>query len=139
MPDNPTSLNEDQGRDRRARMKAIAEAYFKGLAQKDISAVPWAADVTLHSPIAPGGLGTPLVGRQVVRDWLAQLSPVLGEVNVLEHYYNDDLTAIATRADVGITDPPATLRVVDRFTINAEGEITAQENHFDPRPALRTA
>jgi hypothetical protein len=108
------------------------------LAQKDVSAVPWAADVILHSPLAPGGLETPLVGRQAVRDWFAQLYPVLGETKILEHYCNEDLTVIASRADVGITDPSSTLRVVDRFTINAEGEITAQENHYDPRPALRS-
>jgi len=120
-------------------MKAIAEAYFKGLAQRDLSAVPWAEDVVLHAPLGPGGLETPLVGQQVVRDWFAQLYPLLGQTKVLEHYYNEDLTEIASRADVGIIDPPVTLRVVDRFTINAEGEITAQENHFDPRPALRSA
>ena len=38
---------------------------------------------------------------------------------------------------VGITNPPATLRVMDRFFINAEGKITEQENYYDPRPALQ--
>ena len=95
-------------------------------------------DEHLRAPLAPGGLETPLMGRQAVHDWLAQLYPVLGETNVLEHYYNEELTVIASRADVHITEPPSTLRVVDRFTINAEGEITAQENHVDPRPALRS-
>jgi hypothetical protein len=61
---------------------------------------------------------------------------VLGEERVLDHYINDDLTAIATRADITIKEPRCTLRVVDRFTVNLEGQITEQENHYDPRPAL---
>ena len=38
---------------------------------------------------------------------------------------------------VGITNPPATLRVIDRFLINAEGKSTGHENCYDPRPALQ--
>ena len=38
---------------------------------------------------------------------------------------------------VGITNPPATLRVIDRFLINAEGTSTGHENCYDPRPALQ--
>ncbi len=66
----------------------------------------------------------------------ASLCPVLGDMHILEHYFNEDLTVIASRSDVGITNPPCTLRVVDRFTVNAEGKITQQENYYDPRPAL---
>jgi len=28
--------------------------------------------------------------------------------------------------------------VLDRFTVDADGKIVEQENHYDPRPALRT-
>jgi hypothetical protein len=122
--------------DRRAQLKTISELYFEGMAKKDMSDVPWAEDVVLRSPLAPGGLETPLVGRQAVRDWFAQLYPVLGEMTIIEHYFNEDLTVIASRSDVGITNPRSTLRVVDRFTVNTEGQITAQENHYDPRAAL---
>jgi hypothetical protein len=76
------------------------------------------------------------VGRAAVLDWFASLYPVLGAMKVIEHYFNEDLTVIASRSDVGITNPPCTLRVVDRFTVNTEGKITQQENHYDPRPAL---
>ncbi len=139
MLQDSTLPKETQDHKRRAQMKAIAETYFAGLARRDLAAVPWAADVVLHSPLAPGGLETPLVGEQAVREWFAQLYPVLGATKVIEHYYNEDLTVIASRADVSITNPTAILRVVDRFTINAKGEITAQENHYDPRPALGSA
>ena len=48
---------------------------------------------------------------------------------------NESLTGIVTEAEMTITavDPPATLRVADRFTVNREGRIVEQENHFDPR------
>jgi hypothetical protein len=122
---------------RKNKMKAVAEAYFAGLARKDVSNVPWASDVVLRSPLAPGGLDVPLRGRKAVADWFASLYPVLGKTKVIEHYFNDEMTVIATRADVGITTPPCAIRVIDRFTINEKGEITEQENHYDPRPALQ--
>ena len=121
---------------RRAQLKAVAEAYFAGMGQKDMSHVPWADDVVLRSPLAPGGLDTPLVGRAAVLAWFASLYPVLGAMHIIEYYFNEDLTVIASRSDVGITYPPCTLRVVDRFTVTADGKITQQENHYDPRPAL---
>lgn len=124
---------------RRAQLKSIAEAYFEGMAKKDMSAVPWDDNVVLRGPLAPGGVNTPLLGKQAVLHWFASLFPVLGEMTVIEHYFNEGLTVIATRSDVGITSPPCTLRVVDRFTVSAEGKITQQENHYDPRPALATS
>jgi hypothetical protein len=130
--------------ERRAQLRAAAEAYFAGMARKDLSGVPYDDHVVLRSPLAPPDLAIPyddhpLVGRDAVLAWFAGLYPVLGEMRVIEHYINDDMTAIATRSDVGITDPPCTLRVVDRFTVDADGKIVEQENHYDPRPALRTA
>ena len=118
---------------RRAQMKAVVEAYFKGIAKKDMSAVPYDDNVMLRSPLAPGGLSTPLVGRQAVFDWFASLWPALGGTEVFEHYFNDDLTVIATRADIEITHPPSRLRVTDRFMITPEGTIVQQENHYDPK------
>jgi hypothetical protein len=118
---------------RRAQMKAVVEAYFEGIAKQDMSAVPYDDNVLLRSPLAPGGLSTPLLGRQAVFDWFASLWPVLGGTEVFEHYFNDDLTVIATRADIVITHPPSRLRVTDRFMITPEGKIIQQENHYDPK------
>jgi hypothetical protein len=125
-----------QEQQRRSQLRAIAEAYFDGLSRRDISAVPWDDQVVLYAPLGPGGLAEPLRGRDTVVEWFSGLYPVLGAARVIDHYYNEELTTVATRADVEITDPPCTLRVVDRFTVNSEGRITEQENHYDPRPAL---
>jgi hypothetical protein len=119
---------------RRAQLRAVAEAYFAALAKKVFTAIPYADTVVLRAPLAPGGVHTPLVGKEALRTiWWPPLVPALGAVKVLEHYLNESLTAIITEAEISIVNPPATLRVADRFTVNAEGLIVEQENHFDPR------
>jgi ABC-type multidrug transport system fused ATPase/permease subunit len=57
------------------------------------------------------------------------------QITVVDHYINASLTSIVTEAEITITvvDPPATLRVADRFTVDEDGRIVEQENHFDPR------
>jgi hypothetical protein len=82
------------------------------------------------------------VGRQAVLDWFASLWPVLGSTHVFEHYFNQDLTVIATRADIEVMDPPSRIRVTDRFRITSQGKIIQQENHYDPKggpPDLKSA
>ena len=122
--------------ERRRQLISISELYFASLAKRDVSDVPWHEEIVLRSPLGPEGLAVPLKGKTEVVRWFEALYPVLGETRVVEHYFNEDLSVIATRADVGITDPPCTLRVVDRLTIDSEGRITEQENHYDPRPAI---
>ena len=121
---------------RRALLRSISETYFAALAKRDVSAVPWHEEIVLHSPLAPQGLDVPVRGRAAVISWFEALYPVLGETRVIEHYLNDALTAIATHADVGITEPSCILRVVDRFIVDPDGRIIEQENHYDPRPAI---
>ena len=120
------------------QLRSIAEGYFEALRQKDFAAIPYADEATLRAPLAPGGVNRPLVGKQsLYEQWWISLVPALEgvEITVLEHYFNESLTAVCTEANItiNIVSPPATLRVADRFTLNAEGKIIAQENHFDPR------
>jgi hypothetical protein len=121
---------------RREQLKSVAESYFAGLARKDVSAVPWDENVALRTPLAPGGLDCPINGRAAVVQWFGGILPALSTVKILEHYFNEELTVAATRADVALQPPRACLRVVDRFTVSPEGKIVQQENHYDPRPAL---
>lgn len=101
-----------------------------------MSAVPYDDNVVLRAPLAPRGSENPLRGKKAAVDYLTSLFPVLGEVRVIEYYTNEEMTAICTEAFVGVINPPATLRVADRFTVNTAGQIIEQENHYDPRPAL---
>ncbi|MEW6300903.1 MAG: ester cyclase [Thermodesulfobacteriota bacterium] len=119
---------------RRAQLRAVAEAYFAALAKKDFEAIPYDDNVSLRAPLCPGGVHAPLTGKEALRTiWWPSFAPALGEVKVLDHYINEGMTAICTEAIITMVNPPATLRVADRFTVNAEGKIVEQENHFDPR------
>jgi len=121
--------------DRKEQLKAAAAEYFKALAEKDFQLIPYAEDVVLRAPLAPGGVQNPLRGRENLRTtWWAPLPGVLGEVKVFDFYFNADLTAVVGEAEVEIrSSPPARLRVADRFTVNTDGKIVEQVNHFDPR------
>jgi hypothetical protein len=63
---------------------AIAEAYFSGLREKDMSRVPWHERVVFRGPLAPG-YPEPIQGRQEVESWFRGLYPALGEIRVIEH------------------------------------------------------
>ena len=41
--------------------------------------------------------------------------------------------ALCVAAEVGVVGVARPLRVADRFTVDAAGQIIEQENHFDPR------
>jgi steroid delta-isomerase-like uncharacterized protein len=119
---------------RRAQLRAVAEAYFAALQKKDFAAIPYDDKVSLRAPLCPGGVHTPLVGKEALRTtWWPPVIHVVGEVTILDHYLNEELTAICTEALITTVNPPTTLRVADRFTVNAAGKIIEQENHFDPR------
>jgi hypothetical protein len=136
-----TTLDTNTVLARKAQLRSVADTYFASLARKTFEAIPYAEHVTLRSPLAPPDLAVPyelypLKGRDAVLAWFRGLGSALGEIRVLDHYCNDDLTAIVVEAEVGITNPRGTLRVADRFTVDPEGRIIEQENHYDPRPAL---
>ena len=121
-------------RSRRAQLRAVAETYFAALAKKDFAAIPYDDNVSLRAPLCPGGVDTPLVGKEALRAvWWPSVVSAVGNVEVLEHYLNEDLTAICSEALITTVNPPAILRVANRFTMSDEGKITEQENHFDPR------
>jgi hypothetical protein len=120
---------------RRGQLRDAALAYFDGLRQKDFDRIPYAQDVQLRAPLAPGGVEHPLAGRERVRaDWWAPLPGLLGEVELIDLYYNDDLTSVVGEARIEVAlDPPVWLRVADRFRVDTDGRIVEQVNHFDPR------
>jgi len=49
-----------------SQYKAIAQMYFDGLAEKDLSAVPWAEDAAFRAPLNPkGGAEVPILGKTI--------------------------------------------------------------------------
>ena len=113
----------------------VANNYvLKGLGGKSFSAIPYHKDVVLRAPVCPGGSQNPLRGKEVLRTkWWAPLLSLIGGVEIVDSYVNSDETAVTVEFRCHITQPACTLRIVDRFFVNKDGEITAQENFFDPR------
>ena len=119
------------------QLKKISETYFQALRDKNFSAIPFSDDIAFRAPLGPGGSHYPIKGKQeVFEQWWKPLEPALDGVtiNIVDHYYNESLTGLITKADVTIAVLGVTLRAADRFIINEEGRITEQENHFDASP-----
>ncbi len=120
---------------RRTQLHAIARNYVtEGLGKGNFDAIPYDDNVSIRAPLCPGGSAAPLIGVEKLREvWWAPLPQLVREVKVLDTFVNDDLTAVTVEFHCGIVEPQCTLRIVDRFKVNALGKITEQENFFDPR------
>lgn len=126
-----------ENQQRKEQLKKVAESYFDSLRKKTFSTIPFSDDVVLRVPLVPGGVHNPIKGKQAVfEQWWQPLEPVLEGVSItiIDHYYNDSMTGIITKAELTLAGPGITLRVADRFIINDAGMITEQENHFDASP-----
>ncbi|MDX1983534.1 MAG: nuclear transport factor 2 family protein [Bryobacteraceae bacterium] len=123
-----------QTSDRKWQLRAVADGYFSGLANGDVSAVAYDENVRLRTPLAAGGSETPLQGRAAVLNFFAGIYAALEDVKVIDYFFNDELTTICVRADVMLKTGKV-LRVADVFRISADGKVIEQENHYDPRPA----
>ena len=122
---------------RKKLLRSVSETYFQALRDKNFSAIPFSDEVVFRAPIAPGGVHHPIVGKQALREqWWKPLEPALDgiEIKITDHYFNDSLTGLMTKADITLAGPGIVLRAADRFVINENGEITEQENHFDASP-----
>jgi hypothetical protein len=64
----------------RDEMIAIAEAYLNGLAKKDLSQVPFAADITFEGPRV-----SKLIGRESVVGFLKSIMPLLQRIEIKQH------------------------------------------------------
>lgn len=120
--------------DRKSQLRAVADSYFSGLANHDVSAVAYDESVVFRTPLAPGGSAVPLQGRTALLDFFAGIYAALEGVEVIDYFFNDALTAICVRADVTLKTGKV-LRVADLFRFSADGKVIEQENHYDPRPA----
>ena len=113
----------------------VARTYvLKGLGEKSFDAIPYAENVELRTPLSPGGSLNPIKGKENLKQqWWSPLPSLLGEVTLIDTFVNNTHTAVTAEFYCEIINPACTLRIVDRFTINDKGEITTQENFFDPR------
>lgn len=122
---------------------SIVETYIKGIKERDFSIIPYAENVTMRTPFTKNGMKLQLKGKEeLFNEWWKPLllTPNSKEVvfKVTDYYFNESLTSIV--AESVVTDynaePPATVYVSERFTLNEAGEIIAQINHIDVRDVL---
>ncbi|MDQ6812318.1 MAG: hypothetical protein M3040_01060 [Bacteroidota bacterium] len=119
---------------RKAQLKQVVESYFEGLSTQNFAAIPYDEGIVLRAPLVPGGVDNPVKGKELVEaEWWKPLEPALKgvRIHILDHYINESLTGIITEAEITLANPAVTLRVADKFTINDDGRIEEQENHFD--------
>ncbi len=129
-------INSQANASRIQQLKEVAEAYFDSLRNGRFETIPYHENAALRAPLTPGGANVPLQGKQeLFNKWWLPLEPALKDVTIttLGHYLHEDLTGIITEAEIILAAPSARLRVADRFTIDEDGKITEQENHFNPR------
>lgn len=129
--------------ERKEQLISIVETYIKGIKERDFSIIPYAENVTMRTPFTKNGMSIQLKGKEVLfNEWWKPLllTPNSKEVvfKVKDYYFNESLTSIV--AESVVTDynaePPATVYVAERFTLNDAGEIIDQINHIDVRDVL---
>src|SRR5215469_229329 len=102
---------------------AVVEAYLNGLAQKDLSNVPFAADVTFEGPRVP-----PLIGQQRVVGFLTSILPLVKLIEIQQHLVDGEFVATMFEMEtVNGTD-----KVVDWLHISG-GQLKAIRSFYYPQ------
>ena len=103
---------------------AVVEAYLRGLANKNLSKVPFAAEITFEGPLT-----SKLTGRDAVVGFLTGLFPAIKGIQVKQHIVEGDYVATVFDFETiyGV------LPVFDRFHVS-EGQLKEIHPFYDPRP-----
>jgi len=101
----------------------VVETYLNGLADKDLSSVPFAVDVTFVGPRVP-----PLTGRKAVVGFLSMILPAIRSIHIGEHLVEGDY--VATTFDMETSG--GTDRVFDRIRI-VDAEIKSIQSFYYPQ------
>jgi hypothetical protein len=103
---------------------AVVEAYLRGLAGKDISKIPFAANVTFEGP----RVGE-LIGRNAVVGFLTSILPAVKSVQIREHIVEGDFVATVFEMETifGVD------QVFDRMRV-CDGELKEIHLFYYPQP-----
>jgi hypothetical protein len=72
----------------RSEKIAVVESYLNGLANKDLSSVLFAPDVTFDGPLMPK-----LVGREQIVGFLTSILPFIKGIEIKQHIVDGDYVA----------------------------------------------
>jgi hypothetical protein len=106
----------------------IVEAYLRGLAGKDISKVPFAANITFEGP----RVGK-LIGRSAVVGFLTSILPAVKSVQIKQHIVEGDFVATVFEMETifGVD------QVCDRVHVG-DGELKEIHSFYYPQPNQTT-
>ena len=104
---------------------AIVEAYLNGLEAKDLSNVPFAADITFEGPRVPR-----LIGRQSVVGFLTSIMPLVKRIEIKQHLVDGEF--VATMFDMETVN--GTDKVVDWLQVSG-GQLKAIRSFYYPQIA----
>jgi len=102
---------------------AVVESYLNGLAKKDLSNVPFAADITFEGPRVPK-----LIGRQSVVGFLTSIMPLLKRIEIKQHLVDGEF--VATMFDMETVN--GTDKVVDWLHVSG-GQLKAVRSFYYPQ------
>lgn len=102
----------------------VVERYLAALQTGNLADVPFAANVTFESPLAPQ-----VVGRDAVVETLRQMLPAVRGISVRGHIANGEF--VASRFD--LETPFGCIEVFDRFRV-VNGLLAEIRPFYDPRP-----
>lgn len=102
----------------------VVESYLNGLRNKDLSQVPFAADVTFESPLTPQRTGV----KEVV-ELLSSLFPAIKDIQIKRHIVEGEY--VASIFDFETTY--GVIEVFDCFRVS-NGLLKQIRPYYDPRP-----
>jgi hypothetical protein len=102
---------------------AVVESYLKGLAKKDLSNVPFAANITFEGPLVPR-----LAGSEVVVRFLTSMMPLLKHIEIKQHLVEGEF--VATMFDMETVN--GTDKVVDWLHVSG-GQLKAIRSFYYPQ------
>jgi limonene-1,2-epoxide hydrolase len=107
----------------------VVESYLHGLRTKDLSQVPFAADVSFEGPLTPK-----MRGVEAVAAFLTTLLPAIKDIRIKRHICQGEF--VATEFDFDTIF--GVLPVFDCFRV-ANGQLHEIRPYYDPRPITNPA
>jgi glyoxylase I family protein len=108
---------------------AVVDAYFNGLRDKNVDAVPFAPTIRFEGPLGP-----PIEGADAVRDFLRGVFPILKGIRVQQKLSDGEYVAARFVLDTvyGVIPAFDWFHIVDGFIVEARP-------YYDPRPITSAA
>lgn len=116
--------------DRKAELQEIVRLYvYEGIAKGNLDAIPYHEGIKLRDPLSSGGTASPLKDKNKAYEaWWKALPGLLEKCELIDSHIDENQMSVTVEFYCYIRQPKVKLRLMDRFLIDEEGKIFAQEN-----------